>query len=126
MSLAQPSGQEFGLLGAVVIPIVTTFVWYVRAMRADLKEDRAAFRTDINQAHGEFTDYLKESAERQTQAAVRQTEALVSVGNALQSAMAASEAHERRALRRHEQVMAQLEGRGERSKDLDFDVVPPL
>jgi hypothetical protein len=96
------TGRDYGLLGALVIPIVGTFIWFVRAMRGDLKEDRAAFREDIKESHSDFTEYLKETAEKQT-------EALVSVGNALQMSMRASEAHEDRANTRHHQVLRAIE-----------------
>lgn len=81
---------DYGVLAALVFTMMGTFLWFVRAARIDL-----------NRAHADFTDYLKETASNQT-------EALVSVGNALQASIEQSRAHEDRANRRHEQVMRQI------------------
>jgi hypothetical protein len=107
------TGAEYGIVGAVAVPIVGAFIWFVRAMRADLKADRAAFREDIaqahaasrqdiSQAHAEFTGYLKDTSSKQT-------EVLVSVANALKANTDSMRSAETRAERRHDQVISRLD-----------------
>ncbi|MCR4339347.1 MAG: hypothetical protein NUW01_05610, partial [Gemmatimonadaceae bacterium] len=76
----------------LILPIMTTFLWFVRSARADL-----------NRAHEDFTNYLQHTAGRQT-------EALLSVANNLERQIEISRQHEDRALRRHEQLVARTAG----------------
>ena len=92
--LQSVSWGDFGLtgliVGLIVIPIITFFLGFVNTARSDLRDSNTA-----------FTDYLKETASKQT-------EALVSVGNALQRSIEAASYHEVRAAKRHAQVLAAM------------------
>lgn len=108
-------------MGAIAVPgllaVVYGFVWFVRSMRADLKDDRRAFREDITASHQEnrediqhaqrqFTSYLIETGSKQT-------EVMVATANALQANTQAQLMAEKRAEQRHELVVGHLNGLSE-------------
>ncbi len=89
--------QEFGFAAGVTGALLLLFLWFVRAARQDV---RASAESALKTA-GEFTEYLKDTAGKQT-------EVLVSVANVLERTQRSTADHEERAAKRHEEVMRAL------------------
>lgn len=84
--------MDYGIIGALILPMMSTFLWFVRGARIDL-----------NKAHQDFTNYLQETASKQT-------EAILSVANSLERQIEAMRHHEDRANRRYDQLITRTEG----------------
>ena len=89
--------QEFGFAAGVTGALLLLFLWFVRAARQDVR----AAGDSAQRASHEFTEYLKDTAGKQT-------EVLVGVANVLERTLRTSGEHEERAAKRHEEVMRAL------------------
>lgn len=91
MSGAPLSWQEFGLAGVIALTLVSTFIWWVREARRDLRE-----------SHHQFVQHLQSTGERQTEAMVASTVAQRQTAEALREVVSMVNRHDIQASTRWE------------------------
>lgn len=90
--------QDYGLAGLVVGVLLSAFVYWIKAARADLRDSQK-----------QFIDHLKSTGERQTEAIVASSVATQSSTQALRELASAMNRHDAKAEHRHQEVMEKLE-----------------
>lgn len=85
------SWQEFGLAGVIALTLMSTFIWWVREARKDLRE-----------SHRQFVDHLQTAGSRQTEAMVASAVAQRQTAEALREVVSMVNRHDLQATVRWE------------------------